>query len=323
MLVDLHTHCLGSEHKKQNKPLQDFSDTYLNKTKTFAAAFVADGHGGEKYIRSAQGSQIAVDCAKKQLIAALTREFQVLIKAKKLEAIEKTLKNLCSKILTDWRTETKRHYKENLLSEDEKQKLLELKFTVSDESVYTLYGTTLLIAAYFEQYGFWFALQIGDGKCVAFRDDAELPTVFYPIEEDERLGFGVTTSLCSNQAVDDFRCNCGFEKLAGIVVMTDGMADSFETEKLPEFILNIRRNAIENKEVTKKELENFLPKLSEQGSGDDISIAAIFAKKKPNINASNEEVKHILKEVKENVNSKLENVSKEVEKKLESICESR
>lgn len=320
MLVDLHAHCLGSEHKKQNKPLQDFSDTCLNKTKTFAAAFVADGHGGEKYIRSAQGSDIAVNCAKKQLIAALKGEFHTLIKTKNLEAIKKTLQNLCSKILTDWRTETKKHYDENPPTEDEKQKLLELKFTVSDESIFILYGTTLLVAAYFEQYNFWFALQIGDGKCVAFRDDAEVPTVFYPIEEDERLGFGVTTSLCGSRAAQDFRCNCGSEKLAGIAVMTDGMADSFETEKLPEFILNIRKNAIENLEATKKELKLLLPNLSEQGSGDDISIAAIFAKEK---NDTNSEIKQLVDKVLKTTKSKLETFEKSIPDLVKTISKTR
>ncbi len=317
MLVILDERCLGNEHKKQDKPLQDFSATRLNKTKSIAAAFVADGHGGEKYIRSARGSELAVICAEEQLLAVMKGGFSALIKNKDLEALKKTLTNLCSKIVQDWRAKTKEEYDKNPLTEAEAQKLRELKFTVSKENVCTLYGTTLLVSAYFERYDFWFALQIGDGKCIVFKEDL---SEFYPIEEDERLGFGVTTSLCGSRAVEDFRCNCGFEKLAGIAVMTDGMADSFEPEKLPEFIRRIRENVIENQEATRKELQGFLPKLSEQGSGDDISIAAIFAKNEHETVAS-DEIKQVFKGMKENVNSKLEDVSKKVEKELDCARE--
>ncbi len=42
--------------------------------------------------------------------------------------------------------------------------------------------------------------------------------------------------------------------------------------------MSIRDNALLDLEKTKTELNEYLPKLSEKGSGDDISIAGIFAK---------------------------------------------
>ena len=42
--------------------------------------------------------------------------------------------------------------------------------------------------------------------------------------------------------------------------------------------MSIKDNALLDDQKTKDELAAFLPRLSEQGSGDDISIAGIFEK---------------------------------------------
>lgn len=157
---------------------------------------------------------------------------------------------------------------------------------------------------YLEQYTFWLALQIGDGKCIAFREDG---SEFYPIAEDESLGFGITTSLCNRDAAKYFRHAYGFKSLSGIAVMTDGLTDSFATEKLPDFIRTIQKNAMADKEKTKSELESFLPKLSQQGSGDDISIAAIFAAPMQKTDISAE-----MKQISENTKTKLDNIAKKL-----------
>lgn len=320
MLVALDVRTTGSEHIKQHKPLQDFSLSGTSRAKTAAFAIVADGHGGEKYMRSSDGSRLAVQCCNEAIAKTLRGGLPDCIKKRKTDDIEKTLSNLCSQILASWHERISTHFSEHPLSAEEEQLCHEQSLDFSSKSfVLALYGTTLLAAMYLELFNFWFALQIGDGKCVAFRDDG---TAFYPIAEDESLGFGITTSLCSRNALEHFRYEYGFEQLSGIAVMTDGLTDSFATEKLPDFLRNIQKNAVADCEATKSELESFLPKLSEQGSGDDISIAAIFIQKKPKTETS-KEVEQILGEMKENLNSKLEDVAKKVEKKVDDICESR
>ena len=148
---------------------------------------------------------------------------------------------------------------------------------IKEEDIPVLYGSTLLEAVYFEMFNFWFALQIGDGKCAVIKAD---DSVVFPSElENEKLGFGVTTSLCSKNAPSEFRYAFGFEKINGISVMSDGLTDSFDAAKLPDFILNLKTNMMEDSKNTVSELKDFLPVLSEQGSGDDISISAIFSKK--------------------------------------------
>lgn len=178
-----------------------------------------------------------------------------------------------------WKEEVIKHFNENPLTEDELKQLEEqgILIPIKEEDIPVLYGSTLLEAVYFEMFNFWFALQIGDGKCAVIKED---DSVVFPSElENEKLGFGVTTSLCSKNAPSEFRYAFGFEKINGISVMSDGMTDSFDAAKLPDFILNLKTNTVEDSKNTISELKDFLPVLSEQGSGDDISISAIFSKK--------------------------------------------
>ncbi len=282
MLVTLDARCRGNEHIKTDKPLQDYSYVELEKRwKNYAYALIADGHGGEKYFRSEDGSRIAVIYTVNALNEVL-KELSFYIKKRDKVVIDKTLKNLCSRIILLWRKTVKAHFDANPLTEKEIKKCEELKIELplAEENIYTLYGSTLLSSVYFANYEFWFSIQIGDGKTIAIRQD---DSVFYPIPEDDDMGFGVTASLCGSNANERIHYNFGYEKLNGIVVMSDGLTDSFDTEKLPNFILNIQKNALENVDVAKRELDSFLPKLSEQGSGDDISIACIFQKENEKI----------------------------------------
>lgn len=276
MLVTLDARCRGSEHVKSGKPLQDYSCSTIDSRKTYAYALVADGHGGEKYFRSAEGSRFAVRCTVDALNKVL-KELVSYIKKNDLPVIDKTLKNLCSRILILWREKVKSHFYENPLTEEEKELCWDLKIDIplAEEKIFTLYGSTLLASVYFANYGFWFSLQIGDGKTVIIRNDN---SVFYPIQEDDEMGFGVTASLCGKNALEKFRYNYGFEKLNSIFVMSDGLTDSFDAKKLPNFLMSIKDNALLDDQKTKDELAAFLPRLSEQGSGDDISIAGIFEK---------------------------------------------
>lgn len=275
MLFTLSARCQGSSHKKENKPLQDYCAATSDKLKTYAYALVADGHGGEKYIRSEKGAQIAVTVATEGTNEIL-KKIIPLIRGKKNDLIEKNLKLLCVKISIKWKETVIRDFNENPLTSEESElcENLKMNLPLQEETIPSLYGTTLLEAVYFEMFNFWFALQIGDGKCSIIKENN---SVFFPEElENEKLGFGVTTSLCSPYAATEFKFAYGFEKINGIAVMSDGLTDSFDTNKLPGFILSLKDNTVNDKQKTIEELKSFLPILSEQGSGDDISIAAII-----------------------------------------------
>ena len=143
MLVTLNASCRGSEHIKVNKPLQDFSGSTTDHWKSYAYALVADGHGGEKYFRSAEGSRLAVLYTAEAMNKVL-KELLFYIKKKDVEVIDKTLKNLCSRILLLWREKVKLHFSENPLKESEEKLCEELNIEVplSEDAIYTLYGST-------------------------------------------------------------------------------------------------------------------------------------------------------------------------------------
>ncbi len=279
MLITLAERCIGTAHIKQNKPLQDFAAATSDRLRSYAYALVADGHGGEKYIRSGKGAEIAVHCAVDSINGVL-KEILWDVGKKKKNLIEKNLKLICIKTSLKWKDVVIKHYSENPLFKEETEVLesLNIKQPLEEEDITTLYGSTLLAAVYIEHLNFWFTIQIGDGKCAVIKKDN---SVVFPEElENEKLGFGVTTSLCNKDAANEFRFAYGFERINGITVMSDGLADSFDSEKLPSFLLNINDNIVIDSEKTSNELKEFMPKLSEQGSGDDISLAGIFTKRR-------------------------------------------
>ena len=279
MLITMAERCIGSSHIKQNKPLQDYAAATSDRLKSYAYALVADGHGGDKYIRSAKGSELAVRCAVDSINGVL-KEILWDVTKKKKNLIEKNLKLICIKTSLSWNEAVIADYKTNPLSEEEIKfcESEKIELPSSDEDIPVFYGSTLLAAVYLEHFDFWFTIQIGDGKCAVIKND--LSVVFPEELENEKLGFGITTSLCNKEAANEFRFAYGFERIAGITVMSDGLADSFDNEKLPVFLGNIRQNIVADSEKTITELKEFMPKLSEQGSGDDISIAGIFSKRR-------------------------------------------
>ena len=286
----------GFSHKAQGKPCQDFAG--IVRKKGFAILSVADGHGGERYFRSEAGSRLAVEVAE--------AEFQKLLvdisKRQWLEEKinwEQTIKALESNIVKEWQSKVEADFANRPLSEEERnlaeklgidfaalqgenserEKICGVRFRNSE--ILRCYGSTLLSALYIPAWGFplskkslWIAVQIGDGLTFALDESGG---EFLPIPEDKDLGFGLTTSLCSSDAAEHFRHSFGFSKLKAIVVCSDGVADSFAKEKFGGFVRDILNNVNEQGgETVQKELQAYFPKLSEQGSDDDLSLAGIF-----------------------------------------------
>ena len=286
----------GFSHKAQGKPCQDFAG--IVRKKGFAILSVADGHGGERYFRSEAGARIAVEVAE--------AEFQkLLVDISKWQWLdekinwEQTIKALESNIVKEWQNRVEADFANRPLSEEERnlaeklgidfaalqgenserEKICGVQFRNSE--ILRCYGSTLLSALYIPALGFplskksfWIAIQIGDGLTFALDENGG---EFLPIPEDKNLGFGLTTSLCSSYAAEHFRHSFGFSKLKAIVVCSDGVADSFAKEKFGGFVKDILNNVNEQGgEKVQNELQAYFPKLSEQGSGDDLSFAGIF-----------------------------------------------
>ena len=284
MLLKFAVKARGISYIEKEIPCQDACTAQLSSSKTVGLACVADGHGGNKYFRSDRGSKFAVQVAEKTLFdfcGTLAREKKAFFSRKseneeKKNDIIAKLRQLEGNIIYQWRNAVLKDYTENPLSDTEKDICNENNINFDDDPANFMftYGTTLL--AGLVSNSFWFVIQIGDGLCIVLENEERIIT---PIEEDERLAFGRTTSLCDNDAIVNFKESFGFSKIDGLTVATDGIADSFELEKYLQFTKKLYFNFTTTPDKAETELKAFLPVLSERGSRDDVSIAGIFRMK--------------------------------------------
>jgi len=267
----------GVSHIEKDIPCQDSADAILGLNNTIGIACVADGHGGNKYFRSDRGSNLAVSIALRSLAdfygsVAIKKTvfFDRKISNEDIKKIDmqSKLKQLEANIIYKWRNAVLEDIKNNPLTEAETE-ICSDNHIQGDDPV--IYGTTLLAALVSDS--LWFVMHIGDGLCVVLENEEN---VYCPIKGDERLAFGRTTSLCDNDSINNFRESYGFSQISGLTVATDGMADSFEPERYLQFNKELYDKFSHFPEKTEAELKDFLPKISERGSRDDISIAGIF-----------------------------------------------
>jgi hypothetical protein len=270
----------GESHKENGLPCQDA--VFFKQYKNGGIIAVADGHGSEKHFRSAAGSACAVETASNAIF-----EFSQLLRGE-LESANKgsaDLKRLVSRssreaqikqiersIITRWRSAVLEHFGKNPLNETERERCakLELDYTNADTQV-RFYGTTLLAAMFKREY--WFALQIGDGRCVIIDTQGKAR---FPGIDDEALGFGKTTSLCDSKAAENFREIYGEAPIKGITVATDGVTDSFIPDAYLEFHEKLYADFCLNAKMASDGVEKGISVWAANGSRDDAAMSGIF-----------------------------------------------
>ena len=99
-----------------------------------------------------------------------------------------------------------------------------------------------------------------------------------PMQRDDRLQFGATTSLCDRDAFTNLQTVCLPAKaVKGCWVSSDGVKNSFrDEESFVNFIKMVRKEfCVEKFSAFSQEIKEFLPLLTKRGSGDDLSVAYI------------------------------------------------
>lgn len=272
MYQGFNTKIIGYSHNEKGIPCQD-AVSYIVSCE-FAIVAASDGHGGEKYFRSGEGAKIAVEVAIRCVQEFLKTNKKGLVGVSK-EEWDRQLKHIAKRTILAWQTEIEKHFNEHPLEQHEKELCVTYDM-VPDNLQAQFYGATLLYACLTPEYSF--ASQIGDGACVFFDAEAnpEIPAAL----EDSRLGFGLTTSLCDSNAIDNFRhhfkdASEGLPK--AIFLYTDGIVDSYEpTSFLEAFNRKVLAEMRKDRKEAKAALTSWLPQLSEQGSQDDVSMAGIY-----------------------------------------------
>lgn len=285
---------LGESHKAIQKVCQDFSGSFEDAEEDLYVCVVSDGHGGDRYFRSDVGSKLATKIAIEAIrhlvkdkdkkifmgpnvaIPALTTEIKNKIIRKETEQDE-SFRQLFSYIISQWNDAIESDWQDNPPTEEEMSHLADssrAKFQHKDATHEKAYGCTLMAFAFTSDY--WFAFQLGDGKCIAFYEDGHWDE---PILWDEQCFLNQTTSMCDKVALDNFRYSYGSEKFPVALFMgSDGMDDSFgTTENLAYFYSTMLKMFIkEGYEISVEEIESYLPLLSAKGSRDDMSVAGIL-----------------------------------------------
>ena len=260
----------GASHIKKGKECQDRSFSYVLDGR--GVAVVCDGHGGDDYVRSAVGADIGRGSAN-----YLINKFLVHTNRDKfLSSPDEQLKQLESDIVNLWRKNVERHVAEHPFTEEELAVVSDkarAKYLSGD--VFSAYGTTMLAVGIGIGIGYWFGIHIGDGRCVAVNPEGKF---LQPIPWDKRCFLNATTSICDTDAAESFRHFFSEKLPVAVFIGSDGIDDSFANrEQFYALYKTVLYSfATEEFNEARKSLENYLPRLSEKGSGDDVSIAALL-----------------------------------------------
>ena len=238
----------GAIHLRNGQPCQDA--LFLRAEKEFAVACVADGHGSASCPYSDEGAEAAVRIAAEILAEMLPnlRDHKDILVPKRIEA--------------EWKKEVERIH-----AEAGREASPDAPFP------YILYGTTLL--AVIAAGDFIFALQIGDGNMLFIDKKGARPILATP----ESVGED-TESLCLNDAWAFVRTQViprNGRSPALFLLCSDGYANSFADAsgflKVGTDFFNIWQE--EGLAVIAENLEGWLRKSSDKGSGDDIAMGVI------------------------------------------------
>lgn len=303
---------LGASHVKSGKPCQDYSLSWESEDKTTQVIIVCDGHGGDTYVRSDVGSRLAAEITLRNIQefvnntspslflgkeGAVTarpaeEEDSLFHKESKSEAgltesemeqhaqdqaFYEAVKDireqdyhftrLFAGIYLQWMQAIKDDAAAHSFNDNEKSLLKTAKLVKA-------YGTTLI--AYARTPLYWFAFQIGDGKLVCCDRYMKWTE---PVPWDCNCFLNLTTSLCNSNPIPAFRYafNGKGEFPVAVIMGSDGMDDSWgTTERLTNFYSQTLCIFTElGVEEGLKQLEEYLPRLSEKASRDDMSMAGI------------------------------------------------
>lgn len=278
-MLTFHHTCIGSSHLASGKACQDAS--YSETSDRLSIAIVSDGHGGAIHSRSDIGSHLAI-----YAVQGVIEEYPL----SDWDNLDKR-QEFFEEIVSRWTVLTIDHYYDNLTEQEIAQLPLFPDVEQSIRNITTLYGCTLMVACVHPNG--WFAFQIGDGKCVTINriqtclDPSENNATFNiqkmvaePIPTDDRCFLHMTTSLCDPDAATEFRFCSGNEETTPVAIFlgTDGIDNSWGTEDaLHNFYIEVLKHCTSAEDVT-RDLAEALPQLSQAGSQDDMSVAAIVDK---------------------------------------------
>jgi hypothetical protein len=267
----------GSSHQRSGVPNQDAVQCIVTPAGqgTVAVAVVSDGHGSPRHFRSQIGSSLAVSTVAATLQAFLRDSVST---NGQVPFVPEQVHELERKIVSGWLAAVQSDLENNPFTEAELATLAQEEGaegrTAIAHSPELAYGATLLAAAATDRVLLY--LQLGDGEILSVTAQG---TTTRPLPPDDRLIANQTTSLCQPEAWKDFRSawvtNGALPSL--VLLSTDGYANSFRSDedflKIGQDYLDIIRE--QGISSLAEELPAILTEATQQGSGDDITLAIL------------------------------------------------
>ena len=250
----------GYSHIKANKPCQDHSTLYCDKTRLIMTC--NDGHGGDVYIRSEKGSEFASK--------AIYKIFSKLdIKSMNESRFDKIRYN----ILIEWNKLVELDLSCNPITDEELIDLTEEEKELVIQNPYKAYGTTLSGALLIDNY--LLLIHLGDGEIFLLKDE----NIINPfIEDEEEPVANITYSMCGDDAFKHMKLQVvDFNNYDGVLLSTDGLVNPYQSYPnfLESFIKPVLTD-IKEKHNTKSLNEFVIDLANKLGTGDDVSIALIY-----------------------------------------------
>lgn len=296
-------HVRGATHLRAGLPCQDRSWAAASSEGDNLYMIVADGHGSAPYFRSDRGADFAC--------AALAEVFESLAprlqstRREAAQAVEWFKSTAPTAVVNGWLTQVRkdlvstppdrdaepmldRQYRtlEELGTARAEDWLRHLQTMVAHmaadpENVLwspavSAYGSTVLGVMVGGGYLFWF--QLGDGVLIEY-DEGQARLICEP---PAGALANETPSLCQAEAAKAAIWNCrtlaGREDPGLLMAATDGFSNSFEDDagmfKFATDVLN--RVATQGIGSVENNLHDWLVRISEGGSGDDVAVALAF-----------------------------------------------
>jgi hypothetical protein len=244
---------------------------------TGLVAAVADGHGHTRHLRSARGSQLAVEigCQVSLEIAELFEPGDADASSpasagKRLAELAEEL--LVPEIVARWRAAVLDDVAKDPFSEAEQER----RRKGDDETI--AYGSTLLLCIALPD---WLILaQIGDGDVIGVRIDG---TLELPVPLDPALDGLVTTSLCGKNPIADFRVavvSAAQTPLLALMLATDGYGNAQMLEEWPTSFSKDMAWLLRERDTAwiEAQLPTWAARCaSADGSADDTTVALLIS----------------------------------------------
>jgi hypothetical protein len=257
----------GSMHDRNGLPNQDAVATATIEGPVPAVvAAVADGHGGQRYVRSDVGSRLAVDAACSVVASWWEGRNGALDDDRMLASATDTLIPL---LVERWRQAVGEDVARRPFTAEESKRA----GAPLSNAPLMAYGATLLVAV--ATASDVLLLQLGDGDITLVTQDGR---VLSPMQEDDRLVGGQTTSLCLDSAERDFRVAAvpPPEALELVMLSSDGYGNSFadtewQTTVGRDISDAVRRRGLDD---VAKAIPGWLADSADAG-GDDVTVAVL------------------------------------------------